>query len=128
MTDRSPSRSVLVIGGLGFIGTNLVTTLVARGDRLTIVTPSRERHDEQATVFEHQGVRIVEGDVRDRPLIQHAVADQDIVFNLSGQSGAVRSMEDPWSDLDVNCRGNLVLLEAIRETNPHVKLVFAGSR
>ena len=37
-------------------------------------------------------------------------------------------MEDPWTDLDVNCRGNLVLLEAMRARNPHAKLVFAGSR
>ena len=57
-----------------------------------------------------------------------AVADQQIVFNLAGESGAVRSMEDPWTDLDVNCRGNLVLLEALRSANPGAKLVFLGSR
>ena len=37
-------------------------------------------------------------------------------------------MEDPWTDLDVNCRGNLVLLEALRAANPGAKLVFVGSR
>ena len=41
-----------------------------------------------------------------------------MIFNLAGESGAVRSMEDPWTDLDVNCRGNLVLLEALRAVNP----------
>jgi UDP-glucose 4-epimerase len=51
-----------------------------------------------------------------------------VIFNLAGQSGAVRSMEDPWPDLDVNLRGNLVLLESIRSANPRAKLVFAGSR
>ena len=51
-----------------------------------------------------------------------------MIFNLSGQSGAVRSMEDPWTDLDVNCRGNLVLLESMREVNPAAKVVFVGSR
>jgi nucleoside-diphosphate-sugar epimerase len=57
-----------------------------------------------------------------------AVAAQDVVFNLAGQSGAVRSMEDPWTDLDVNCRGNLVLLEALRRERPSAKLVFVSSR
>jgi UDP-glucose 4-epimerase len=57
-----------------------------------------------------------------------AVAGQDVVFNLAGQSGAVRSMEDPFTDLEVNCRGNLVLLEALREENRSARLVFASSR
>ena len=57
-----------------------------------------------------------------------AVAGQQVVFNLAGESGAVRSMEDPWTDLDVNCRGNLSLLEALRAVNREAKLVFVGSR
>jgi nucleoside-diphosphate-sugar epimerase len=56
------------------------------------------------------------------------VPDQQIVFNLAGQSGAVRSMEDPWTDLDVNCRGTLVLLEALRAAGSRAKVVVAGSR
>ena len=71
---------------------------------------------------------MVEGDLRDRDRIAALVAGQQIVMNLSGQSGAVRSMDDPWTDLDVNCRGNLVLLEALREHNRDAKIVFAGSR
>ncbi|MGH9386219.1 MAG: NAD-dependent epimerase/dehydratase family protein [Vicinamibacterales bacterium] len=120
--------SVLVIGGLGFIGTNLTAKLAARGARVTVLTPSRERHDEQAKAFERQGVRVVEGDVRDQGLMLQLVADQRTIFNLSGQSGAIRSMEDPWSDLDVNCRGNLVVLESMREKSQGAKLIFAGSR
>ena len=57
-----------------------------------------------------------------------AVAGQQIVFNLAGESGAVRSMEDPWTDLDVNCMGNLSLLEALRTANRDARLVFVGSR
>jgi UDP-glucose 4-epimerase len=127
--DRvSGGRSVLVIGGLGFIGVNLTERLVADGCVVTIVTPSRERHAERADDFESRGVRIVEGDLRDAQAMTRAVAGQQVVFNLAGESGAVRSMEDPWTDLDVNCRGNLVLLEALRSTNREAKLVFVGSR
>ena len=119
---------VLVVGGLGFIGVNLTARLVDSGAKTTVLTPDRNRHAEAATMFERKGVTVVEGDLRDRTRIADAVRGQQIVMNLSGQSGAVRSMEDPWSDLDVNCRGNLVLLEALREHNRDAKIVFAGSR
>lgn len=119
---------VLVIGGLGFIGVNLTSRLITQGARLTVLTPSRERHAGQAAEFENHGVKVVEGDLRDRGLIVTLVAGQQYVFNLSGQSGAVRSMEDPWTDLDINLRGTLVLLESMRDVNPHAKVVVAGSR
>ncbi len=121
-------RSVLVIGGLGFIGINLTGRLAALDAKVTALTPNRERHEEQATAFERSGVRVVEGDLRDRAVMSHIVAGHDVIFNLSGQSGAVRSMEDPWTDLDVNCRGNLVLLEAVREFAPSARIIFVGSR
>ena len=121
-------RRALVIGGLGFIGVNLTRALVTRGDITTVLTPTRERHEDQAQSFERAGVRILEGDLRDRGLMGHVVDGQDVIFNLAGQSGAVRSMEDPWTDLDVNCRGNLVLLEALRESAPRTQVVFVGSR
>ena len=119
---------VLVVGGLGFIGVNLVDRLIREQARVTVLTPSRERHAEQGDAFEHQGVRLVEGDVRDRELLPALVQPQALVFNLSGQSGAVRSMEDPWTDLDINLRGNLVLLESLRASGSKAKLIFAGSR
>lgn len=124
----SASPRVLVIGGLGFIGVNLTERLVAAGRTVTVVTPSRAKHADRAAAFEARGVRIVEGDLRDAVAMTKAVAGQAIVFNLAGESGAVRSMDDPWTDLDVNCRGNLVLLEALRTVNRDAKLVFVGSR
>jgi UDP-glucose 4-epimerase len=121
-------QRVCVIGGLGFIGVNLADRLLNEGASVTVLTPLRERHGDQADAFERRGARIVEGDLRDRELLPTVVAKQDVIFNLSGQSGAIRSMEDPWSDLDINLRGNLVLLESVRSVAPAAKLVFAGSR
>ena len=123
-----PQTRVLIIGGMGFIGVNLADRLIASGAAITILTPLRERHADLADSYERRGSRIVEGDLRDRELMPALVAGQDLVFNLSGQSGAVRSMEDPWPDLDINLRGNLVLLESLRAANPRAKVVFAGSR
>lgn len=119
---------VLVVGGLGFIGVNLTARLIEAGAETTTLTRDRARHAEQAAIFERGGVTVIEGDLRDREAVSGAVRGQQVVFNLSGQSGAVRSMDDPWTDLDVNCRGNLVLLEALREHNRDAKVVFAGSR
>ena len=119
---------VLVIGGLGFIGVNLTAKLVESGARVTIMTPSRDRHAATAGDFEQAGVTVVSGDLRDAERMSSAVRGQHFVINLSGQSGAVKSMEDPWTDLDVNLRGNLVLLEALRAHNRDAKVVFAGSR
>jgi len=121
-------RAVLVVGGLGFIGGRLSAALAAAGARVTIVTPSRQTHHDSAVDFDARGVRVLDGDVRDRQQMQAAVRGQDVIFNLAGQSGAVRSMEEPWDDLDVNARGMLTLVEAVRRESPKARVVLTGSR
>ena len=122
------NRGVLVVGGLGFIGGRLSSALVKAGARVTVVTPSREKHLDVAIDLEARGVQVVEGDVRDRQAMDVSVRRQDVVFNLAGRSGAVRSMEEPWDDLDVNARGMLTLVEALRRESSAAHVVFAGSR
>lgn len=127
--DRvSETTRSLVIGGLGFIGANLTERLLATGHKVTVVTPDRARHAARASAFAVRGAHVIEGDLRDRDAMARAVSGQHLVFNLAGESGAVRSMEDPWTDLDVNCKGNLSLLEALRTENRDARLVFVGSR
>ncbi len=121
-------RPVLVIGGLGFIGGGLTTHLRRAGARVTIATRSLAAHLDAIVDLEAHGVRVIEADLRDAEAMAAAIAGQDVIFNLAGQSGAVRSMEDPWTDLDVNVRGNIVLLEAMRAANATAKLLFVGSR
>jgi UDP-glucose 4-epimerase len=121
-------RPVLVVGGLGFIGGRLSSTLASAGALVTVVTPSRQKHQDAAFDLETSGVRVLEGDIRDRVAMEASVRGQDVVFNLAGQSGAVRSMEEPWEDLDVNGRGMLTLVEAVRRQSPRARVVFAGSR
>jgi len=121
-------RAVLVIGGLGFIGGRLSAALADAGATVTAVTPSRQKHHDVAIALEARGVRVREGDVRDRGQMAAAVSGQDVIFNLAGQSGAVRSMEEPWDDLDVNARGMLTLVESVRRESPKARVVFTGSR
>jgi UDP-glucose 4-epimerase len=119
---------VLVVGGLGYIGTNLVTALFDAGAEVTIVTPARAHHHAVWSAVEDRGGTMIEADVRHVDAMRSAVSGQNVVFNLSGQSGAVQSVQEPLLDLDVNCAGNLALLEALRLEAPAAKLVFTGSR
>jgi len=121
-------RRALVIGGLGFIGTGVVDRLRDLRAQVTVVTRSVGAHGDAVSALSAAGVRVIEADLRDAAAIGAAVRDQQVVFNLAAQSGAVQSMEDPWTDLDINCRGNLVLLEALREQAPEARLVFVSSR
>jgi UDP-glucose 4-epimerase len=122
------SCAVLVLGGLGFIGVNLSRRLVVSGARVTVVTPRRFAHAQEAADLESSGASVVEADIRDFDAMRRVVREQNVLFSLSARSGAVRSVEDPLTDLDVNGRGSLVLLEALRAENPQASLVFVGSR
>jgi UDP-glucose 4-epimerase len=128
MTSAYGNRRVLVTGGLGFIGMHLTGRLQDAGAHVTVATRSLAEHREAAGALASRGVSLLEADLRDAAGMRHAVRGQHVIFNLAGRSGAALSMEDPWTDLDVNCRGNLVLLEALRTDNPAAKLVFVSSR
>lgn len=124
----SSASRVLVLGGLGFLGASVSRQLAAQGRRVTALTRSLAVHQETAASLTAAGVRVVEGDVRSGAAMAAVVVDQDLIVNLAGESGAVRSMESPIDDLDGNCGANLVLLDAIRRHRPDAKLVFVGSR
>jgi UDP-glucose 4-epimerase len=126
--DWYRSRRVLVTGGLGYLGSNLAAALLDAGADVTIVTPARDRHPLAAGRFEGRGARVIEADIRQVGPMRDATCGQEVVFNVAGQSGALESVRDPIVDLDVNCAGNLTLLEALRLESPRAKFVFAGSR
>lgn len=121
-------RRVLVIGGLGFIGSNLTRQLIDAGARVSILTRSIDAHRGRVAELTSHAVTVGEGDVRDAAAVARAMVGQELVFNLSGQSGAARSVEDPHTDLDINYRGHLVVLESARQVSPAAKVVFASSR
>jgi UDP-glucose 4-epimerase len=124
----SAANRVLVLGGLGFIGASVSRQLAAQGRQVTALSRSLARHAATTRSLTAAGVRVVEGNIGDSATMATVIADCDLILNLAGESGAVRSMEAPLDDLDGNCRANLVLLDAIRHHNPRAKLVFVGSR
>jgi UDP-glucose 4-epimerase len=67
-------------------------------------------------------------DVRDEHSLRALVRGQDVIFNLAGQTSHLDSMADPYTDLEINCRAQLSILEACRHHNPDASLVFASTR
>src|SRR4030095_7361045 len=67
-------------------------------------------------------------DVRQASTMNYLVQDRDVIFNLAGPVSHIDSMRDPHTDLEINCRSQLTLLEACRAHNPRTKVVYAGTR
>lgn len=128
--DAYADAPVLITGGLGFIGSNLAHRLVELGARVTIVdslVPSHGGNLHNVRGIEDR-VRINISDVRDPHAMGYLVRDQRYLFNLAGQVSHIDSMTDPMTDLEINCRAQLSILEACRHNNPTVRIVFAGTR
>ncbi|EKD90446.1 MAG: hypothetical protein ACD_31C00005G0072 [uncultured bacterium] len=123
-------KRVLVTGGLGFIGSNLVRRLVDMGAFVTVIDSLIP--DYGGNLFNVKGyenkIKINISDVRDRFSMNHLVQNQDILFNLAGTLSHVDSMSDPFVDLEINCVSQLSILEACRFNNKDIKVVYAGTR
>ncbi|PWC54230.1 NAD-dependent epimerase/dehydratase family protein [Azospirillum sp. TSA6c] len=128
--DKMAGKRVLITGGLGFIGANLAIRLVEEGADVLLVDSLIPLYG--GMLFNIQPVRdrvrVNISDLRDRHSLPALVKDRDIIFNLAGQTSHMDSMEDPFTDLDINCASQLSLLEVCRQCNPEVKLVFASTR
>ena len=123
-------KKVLITGGLGFIGSNLARKLLELECKVTVV---------DSLIPEYGGnLRNVEGirdkicinltDIRDNFSINELIKKQDFLFNLAGQTSHLDSMENPFTDLDINARAQLSILEACRKNNPDIRIVFASTR
>jgi UDP-glucose 4-epimerase len=123
-------RRVMVTGGLGFIGSNLARQLVDLGADVLLVDSLIPAYG--GNLFNIKGLeerlRINIADVRQASTMSFLVRDREIIFNLAGQVSHIDSMKDPQTDLEINCRSQLTLLEACRQHNPETKVVYAGTR
>jgi UDP-glucose 4-epimerase len=131
ITDLYRGRSVLITGGLGFIGSNLAHRLAARGDVeiniLDALIPEQGGNLHNLRGIEDR-VKVHRADMGDDYVVNHLVAGVDFIFNLAGQVSHLDSLLYPQRDLQLNCAAQLTLLEACRNYNPHVKIVFTSTR
>mgnify|MGYP000965550412 FL=1 len=123
-------RRVLITGGLGFIGSNLARRLAALGSQVLLVdslVPDYGGNRFNLAGIEDQ-VAVNIADVRDPYAMSALVPGYEVLFNLAGQVSHLDSMTDPFTDLEINARSQLFILEAYRQHNPEIKIVYAGTR
>ena len=123
-------KRVLITGGLGFIGSNLAIRLTDLGAKVVLVDSLVPEYG--GNLFNIHGfedrVRVNISDVRDEHSMKHLVQGQEYLFNLAGQTSHMDSMRDPFTDLEINARAQLSILETCRKYNPELKIVYASTR
>jgi UDP-glucose 4-epimerase len=123
-------KRVMITGGLGFIGSNLAHRLVGAGAKVLLVDSLIPSYG--GNQFNIHGIEDVVhvniADIRDTHGVSYLVQGQEYIFNLAGQVSHLDSVEDPVTDLEINCRSQISLLEACRRRNQEVKLVFTSTR
>jgi len=123
-------KKVLVTGGLGFIGSNLSAQLVKLESAVLLVDSLVPEYG--GNLFNinqiERSVRVNISDVRDEHSMRYLVQGQHYLFNLAGQTSHLDSMEDPYTDLEINAKAQLFILESCRKYNPNIKIIFASTR
>jgi UDP-glucose 4-epimerase len=122
--------NILIIGGAGFLGANLVRRCLAETDSRVTVMDSLDPHLHATTRTLHEvwpRIRFVRGDLRDETLLAEIVQDQDVIFNCAAQTSHPLSIQYPLLDAEINCLGNLKLLESLRLLNSSARIVYTSS-
>jgi CDP-paratose 2-epimerase len=128
MTDNRP---ILITGGCGFIGCNLADRLAERGDNVLLLdnlARAGVRENAQWLKSKHgDRVVITIADIRDPIPVIDAVRDARAVLHLAAQVAVTDSVSDPASDFEINARGTLNVLEAVRLHNRLAPVIFAST-
>jgi len=129
----SPShgRKVLITGGAGFLGVNAAAHLIKEGWRVTLLDnlsrPGTERNLKWLLTRYPERTTFIKEDVRNAPALPQHVKDQDAVLHLAAQVAVTTSLVDPNTDFDINARGTVNVLEAVRVHNHDAPVVFAST-
>lgn len=128
--DWYRNKRVVVTGGLGFIGSNLAHRLVNLGARVRIIDAALPGSGANPHNLDgvRESVEIWEADLRDPTIAVEAIGGQAVLFNLAAQTSHMASMEDPASDLAINAASQLNIVEACRQTEPTIKIVYTATR
>ncbi|MFQ5688371.1 MAG: NAD-dependent epimerase/dehydratase family protein [Candidatus Scalindua sp.] len=130
MENYFKNKKILITGGLGFIGSTLAHRLVKTEADIYLIDsliPEYGGNNFNIDGIEDR-VKVNIADVRDKHSMDYLVKGKDIIFNLAGTLSHIDSMNDPFTDLEINCRSQLSILESCRKNNRDVKIIFAGTR
>lgn len=120
----------MITGGLGFIGSALAIALTKLNAEVAVVDSLIS--DYGGNLFNIHGyedkIKVNISDVRDKYSMNYLVQGKDILFNLAGTLSHVDSMKDPYTDLEINVTSQISILEACRNFNPGIKILYAGTR
>jgi nucleoside-diphosphate-sugar epimerase len=123
------NKNVIITGGLGFIGSNLALELIKRGCHVTVVDSLIPEYGGNLyNLQETDKITINISDVRDRHSFKHLIKEKDFLFNLAGQTSHLDSMQNPFPDLEINTEAQLSIVEACRNHNPAIRIVYASTR
>lgn len=123
------NQKILITGGLGFIGSNLAQKCLELGGRVTIFDSlALNSGGNLHNVEEIKGrVELLFSDILDFNEVVKAVYDKDVIFNCAASTSHPESMNHPVTDLDVNNKGLLFLLEASKRFNKKIKFIHLGT-
>jgi len=126
---RLTGQRVLVTGGLGFIGSNLVHRCLGLGAEVTVFDCLDPKSGGNLRNMDgvRKDVEIVVNDIRNFEAVCAAVMNHDIVFNCAAYTSHPNSMREPLVDIDVNCKGVVNILESARRFNPEARIVQVGT-
>ena len=125
-------HNILVTGGAGFIGSNLVNNLLNDGHRVTVFDALLRRGTEHNLTWLRSAprdgrLRCVPGDVRDGEALRAVVREAEVIYHLAGQVAVTTSVEDPRTDYEINAVGSLNVLEAARLSANRPIVVFTST-
>jgi UDP-glucose 4-epimerase len=123
-------KSILITGGMGFIGSNLAIRLAQAGAKVTILDamiPDYGGNEFNIAPVVNQ-IRVNYCDIRDETAVNYLVKEKDFIFHLAGQVCHLMSMSNPFPDIEMNITGTAILMEACRKYNPKATVVYTGTR
>src|SRR5262245_56558317 len=124
------SKSIVVTGGAGFIGSNLVDSCLEDGDDVTVFDSLARPGSELNLAWlqrRYPSVKHMHGDVRDVDAVSDAAARADVIYHLAGQVAVTTSVDDPATDFEVNALGTFNVLEAARASGRRPAVLFTST-
>ena len=128
--NQVEGASVAITGGAGFIGSSLAVELTKLGADVIIIDSMIPKYG--GNIFNLSEIAndltINLSDIRDPYSLEALLKGKDFIFNLAGQTSHMDSMTDPGTDLEINCKAQLSLLEICRNVCPEARIIFASTR